>query len=247
MNKVIAIIQARLSSSRLPNKVLLEIIIDRISKSKYIEKIIVATSISQSDDRLCDYVKNNLSCELVRGSLNNVLERFYVASEKFPSEYIVRITADDPLKDFEIIDKCIEKIISDKSIDYCSNTIKPTYPEGLDVEVFKTEALKKAYTEAKLDSEKEHVTPYIWKNKSIFNTFNIEYTEDLSKWRWTVDKPQDLKLITKIYKDFDYDFSISYKKIIEYIKQNPNLLSIDNNTIRNEGYLKSVKEEQCKK
>ena len=254
MYKVIAIIQARLNSTRLPNKVLhkigdktlLEIIVNRISMSKYIEKIVIATSEAPSDDELCSYVQNNLECEIVRGDLDNVLDRFYKVSEKYPSEYIVRITADDPFKDSMIIDNCIEILLKNSKLDYCSNTIIPTYPEGLDVEVFKSEALKKAYNEAILNSEKEHVTPYIWKNKNIFNLVNLENDENLSNWRWTVDKPKDLAFAIEVYKNFNYNYLISYKEIIEYIKQNPELLLINNDTIRNEGYLKSLKEETCK-
>lgn len=254
MYNVIAIIQARLNSTRLPNKVLkkinnktiLEIIVDRVSKSKYIDKIVIATSVAEGDDKLCEFIQNNLSCDIVRGSLNNVLERFYKVSDRYKSKYIVRITADDPFKDPLLIDKCIETILNDSAIDYCSNTMVPTYPEGLDVEVFKTSALNKAYKEASLLSEKEHVTPYIWKNKNIFKTFNVTNDENLSNWRWTVDKPEDFTFATEIYKHFYYNFNISYKDIVEYIKQNPDLLKINNNTIRNEGYFKSIKEEQCK-
>ena len=254
MFNVIAVIQARLNSSRLPQKVLqkingktlLEIIINRISQSRYIEKIIIATSIAKTDDALYEFVKKNIDHEIVRGSLDNVLERFYSVSLQYPSKYIVRITADDPFKDAQIIDECIEQVIQNPELDYCSNTLEPTYPEGLDIEVFNTTALKKAYKEASLNSEKEHVTPYIWKNPKIFNIQNLKYKENLSSWRWTVDKPQDFIFAQEIYKHFNYDFSVSYKDIIEYLKNNKHLLSINNDTIRNEGYLKSIKEEKCK-
>ncbi len=252
MKQTIAIVQARLNSTRLPNKVLkkigpktiLEIIVERISLSKHVEQIIIATSTSPTDDKLADFVTTRLPCPLVRGSLANVLERFYQASCQYPSQYIVRITADDPFKEAQLIDRCVEVLLQDASIDYCSNTLSPTYPEGLDVEVFKTAALKTAYTQATLDSEKEHVTPYIWKNNQLFHLQNISHCEDLSSWRWTVDKPQDFELAKRIYQHFNYNYQVPYQDIISWCKQNPEILTLNNDTVRNEGYLKSIRGEK---
>lgn len=249
--KVIAIIQARLGATRLPGKVLkslegkpmLQQIIERISMSKYIDKIIVATTVSPNDDALADFVKNQLKLEFTRGSDDDVLDRFYQASVEFPSDYIVRITADDPLKDAEIIDECIKELLKNPDLDYCSNTIKPTYPEGLDIEVFKSSALKKAYLEASKQSEREHVTPYIWKNQGKFNIKNIEFEKDLSAWRWTVDKPQDFEFMQVIFEHFKGNNTFSYKDAIKYIENNLDLLEINSGTIRNEGYIKSIKED----
>lgn len=250
MNKTVAIIQARLGSTRLPDKVLkilsgkpmLQQIVERISMSKHIEKVILATTVSASDDKLAEFAKEVLKIPIIRGSEDDVLDRFYAASCEFPSEYIVRVTADDPLKDSEIIDLCIEELLQNPDLDYCSNTIKPTYPEGLDIEVFKTDALKKAHKEADKKSEHEHVTPYIWKNPDKFNIKNIEYSENLSNWRWTVDKPEDFKFMQVIFNQFE-DNKFSYKEVIEYTKSNMELLEINSGTVRNEGYLKSIKED----
>jgi spore coat polysaccharide biosynthesis protein SpsF (cytidylyltransferase family) len=251
---ILAIIQARMGSSRLPGKTLMKIhgktilehIIARASLSKHIDKFAIAITDNHYDDVLEAFIKKNLpKCDVFRGSENNVLERFYLCAVKYKPDYVVRITADDPLKDAEVIDKAIDILLKDPNLDYCSNTIEPTYPEGLDIEVFKFSALEKAYKEAKLDSEKEHVTPYIWKNPGKFKIKNFEYKENLSKWRWTLDKKEDFLFIQKIFDEFyKEDPLFSYKKVIEYLKKDPEVLLINSGTIRNEGYLKSLKKEE---
>jgi spore coat polysaccharide biosynthesis protein SpsF (cytidylyltransferase family) len=250
--KILGIIQARLGSTRLAGKVLLKIkdktvlehIIDRVKCSKYINQVVVATTIDLSDDILVDYIKSNSLCDVFRGSVDNVLERFYLCAEKYKADIIVRITADDPLKDSEIIDIAIKKILDNEKLDYCSNTINPTYPEGLDIEVFRFSALKKTYNEVKLKSEKEHVTPYIWKHPEIFNIENFEYKENLSSWRWTLDKSEDFEFMKIIYENlYDKNKMFSYRDVIKFIKNNPEVLKINSGTIRNEGYMKSINEE----
>jgi spore coat polysaccharide biosynthesis protein SpsF (cytidylyltransferase family) len=250
---IVAIIQARLGSTRLPGKVLkqlkdktiLEHIISRVRRSQYIEKIIVATTVNPKDDKLVEFVSNIPNTEICRGSEDNVLERFCLCAKEFQADIIVRVTADDPLKDPSIIDEAISYILDNSDLDYCSNTIKPTYPEGLDIEVFRFEALEKAYNEASLLSEKEHVTPYIWKNKDIFNVKNFEYSEDLSSWRWTLDKPEDFEFISRIYDEFyDDNPNFSYTTVIDFLKKNFHIQEINIETIRNEGYLKSIENER---
>jgi spore coat polysaccharide biosynthesis protein SpsF (cytidylyltransferase family) len=250
--KILGIIQARLDSTRLPEKVLLKIqgktilehIISRVKCSKYINQIVVATTINKSEDVLVDFIKTNSLCDVFRGSVDNVLERFFLCAKKYNADIIVRITADDPIKDSEIIDIAVKKILDNEKLDYCSNTVKPTYPEGLDIEVFRFSALLKTYNEAKLKSEQEHVTPYIWKHPEIFNIENFEYKENLSSWRWTLDKSEDFEFMKIIYKNlYDKNKIFSYKDVIKFIKSNPEVLKINSGTIRNEGYLKSINEE----
>jgi len=250
---ILAIIQARMSSTRLPGKALIKIkgvpviklIVDRIQLSRLIDKIVVATTVNKADDALEEYLKKNLKeCDVFRGSEENVLERFYFCAKQYDPEIIVRITADDPLKDAKIIDNAIKHLLKDRSLDYVSNTIKPTFPEGLDVEAFTFKALQKAFNDASAPSEKEHVTPYIWKHPDLFKLCNFMLGEDLSSWRWTLDKPEDLEFINKIYDEFyDKDKGFSYRSVIKYLKENPEVLKINAGTIRNEGYLKSLKEE----
>lgn len=245
--KVLAIVQARMSSTRLPQKVLADIngkpmlqhLLDRIGVVSEIDHLVVATSESRGDDQLASWLKSKgVSC--FRGSEDDVLSRFYLCAQKFSPEFIVRITADDPLKDPGVISKAIRIIQEDSEMDYCSNTLKPTYPEGIDIEVFRLNALKTAYDFAVTASDREHVTPYIWRHPEKFRLYNFENNRDLSSWRWTVDKPADLEFICKIYDHFQGEPLVPFLKIVEFIDSNPELLEINKGTVRNEGYLKSL-------
>ena len=247
--KIVAIIQARMGSTRLPGKVLADIsgtpmlkrIIERISVTPYIDQIVLATTTEEKDNLLEEWIINNFSqVKCFRGDPLDVLDRFYQCAKLYSAELIIRVTADDPLKDAAIIRKAIEFFFLSPTLDYCSNTIKPTYPEGLDIEVFKYSALERAWLESKLPSEREHVTPYIWKNSHLFNIKNFEYTRDISNWRWTVDKPVDLIFMNRIYQQFNEDPLVSFENIIKYLDANPEVSSINNGTIRNEGYLTSL-------
>jgi spore coat polysaccharide biosynthesis protein SpsF (cytidylyltransferase family) len=205
---------------KINKKPLIYWILSRISQSQLVNKFVVATTNNSSDNKFANWVKKNTSFQIFRGSNKNVLKRFFLCAKKYNANYIVRITADDPLKDYRIIDKAIKIIVNNKKIDYCSNTLQPSYPDGFDVEVFKYTALKKAHLEARLDSEKEHVTPYIWKNKSLFKIVNFKYKENLSNWRLTVDTKKDIIIIKKIIMHFKNIIPVAYYKIINYIKKN---------------------------
>lgn len=243
------IIQARLSSKRLPKKIFLEfggsrlvdIVFARVAESKFVDEIVFAITESKSDDELYKYLlSKNYLCN--RGSEYNVLERFYLTAKKYNAKNIIRVTSDDPLKDWNIIDKAVN-ILQSENLDYVSNTIEPSYPEGLDIEVFKFSALEKAYNEAKLDSEKEHVTPYIWKNPNKFDIKNFKFNQDLSHFRWTIDKKQDVKFFNKVTEIFGKLETLDVNLLIKYLLDNPELIEINNNTIRNEGYKKSILDE----
>lgn len=251
----VAIIQARMGSDRLPGKVLekiggiplLEILMTRINQSKLLDEIIVATTLSKKDDILCKWLDDN-QVRYFRGSEKNVLKRFYdcIANLSDKPDLIVRLTADDPFKDPELIDKAIKIIIESKNIDYVSNTLNPTYPEGLDVEVFTYDSLKKAFSKARLESEKEHVTPYIWKNSKIFNIVNFEMQPNLSHWRWTIDKPEDLKFANLLMELASNDINIGYRDLIKITNKNRYIININAGIPRNEGYKKSIKYETSK-
>ncbi|PKP60159.1 MAG: acylneuraminate cytidylyltransferase [Candidatus Altiarchaeales archaeon HGW-Altiarchaeales-2] len=250
MKNIVAIIQARTSSTRLPGKVFLKLkgklliwhVFNRISYSKYINEFVLCTSTDKSDDELENFAKiSGIKC--FRGSLNNVLERFYFAAKKYQADIIVRVTADDPFKDPKVVDKAI-KILMENDFDYVSNTIKPTYPEGLDIEVFTFEALEMAYKEAKLHSEKEHVTPYIWKNDKTFNICNFVNKNNISNLRFTLDYEEDFKLTEIIYDELYRDWNIFYlEDILNFLSKNPEITKINSKFIRNEGYIKNIKEE----
>lgn len=247
---VVAIIQARMGSTRFPGKVLaeinnqalLEILIARVKRSKLIDKIVVATTSEVDDDVLCDWLSMK-GIEYFRGSERDVLDRFWHCAKLFKADLVVRITADDPLKDPDIIDEIVGLLQSSDSIDYVSNTLKPSYPEGLDVEAFRFRALAKANAEALLDSEREHVTPFIWKNSKKFNLHNVEMSPDLSAWRWTVDKPEDLDFIKSLLHLAGDDIFLDFRALIEIVKRNLFLIDINSNTARNEGYISSVSAE----
>jgi spore coat polysaccharide biosynthesis protein SpsF len=246
--KTIAIIQARMASTRLPGKVLSDIagepmlarIIQRVSATPAIDQIMVATTTTPEDDILANWVTEVAALTCFRGEENDVLDRFYQCAMCHQGDLIVRVTADDPLKDPMIIQKAINFFDVIPSLDYCSNTVRPTYPEGLDIEVFSYSALERAWRESTLPSEREHVTPYIWKNASRFNVINFEHSRNLSDWRWTVDKPNDLEFMNRIFEHFRGQPLVSFQEVIEHIEMNPALFSINAGTIRNEGYLKSI-------
>ena len=242
-----------MNSTRLPGKAMLELkgkpvihhVIERVRASKHMNALVVATTRSHDDDRLAGYLEAHEPVKVFRGPEDDVLERFHLCSSSHPCDLIVRITADDPLKDASIIDEAIERMLDDPSLDYCSNTLKPTYPEGLDIEVFKSSALDRAYHGATLMSEREHVTPYIWKNSNVFKLYNLEHYEDLSAWRWTLDTDRDLAFITAIYEHFYEGSSLfSYKMIIDFVKRNPRLAEINSDTRRNDGYFRSLERDR---
>ncbi|MDF2842311.1 MAG: Pleiotropic regulatory protein degT [Herbinix sp.] len=249
---IIAILQARMSSTRLPGKVLLplgdktliEQIVARIRAVDKISELIVATTVNPMDDfveELC--VANKIVC--FRGSEENVLERFYFCADKYKADVIVRLTADDPLKDPDVILKAIE-LFETGQYDYVSNTIHPTFPEGIDVEVFSFQALKKAYEESILPSEKEHVTPYIYKNKEKFKLYNFEHECDISELRWTVDSQEDYQFMKCVYEELykNPNDLFSMQEVLELLKRKPELSDINKGHRRNEGYLKSLKLEE---
>jgi glutamate-1-semialdehyde 2,1-aminomutase len=239
--KVLAIIQARYNSTRFPGKVLkkinnqtvLEILIKRLSKSKNISKIIVACSNNFKDKAIID-VCNKLVVDYFVGSENDVLERFYKAAKKYKGENIVRITADCPLLDYKIVDKVISNFFL-KKVDYASNVNPSTFPDGLDVEVFKFSALKEAYINTRKSSEREHVTPFIINNKK-FKKFNLKNYKDYSFLRLTLDEKEDFTLIKKIIKNFKNNLNFNLKNILALYKNKKNLFLINNHLVRNEGY-----------
>jgi len=223
-NKVLAIIQARYDSTRFPGKVLkkinnqsiLEIIIKRLSKCHNISKIIVACSDNKSDVQIVNLCKK-LKINYFTGSEHNLLERFYKASIKFKGLNILRITADCPLIDYVIVDKIINKFFS-ASLDYASNINPPTFPDGLDAEIFTFAALKKAHKQAKTQIEREHIRPFMLSNKS-FKKFNLESKKNYSSIRLTIDEPVDFKVIKNIINHFKNNLFFLYEDIISLYKK----------------------------
>ena len=200
-SKVIAILQARMTSSRLPGKVLKPIVgqsmlslqVERTKCSQLIDELIIATSTEDSDQPIQDWcIKNTIKC--FRGNLNNVLERYFQAAKKHPSDHIVRMTADCPLIDSSIIDEVIKLHLREKN-DYTSNCIEPTFPDGLDVEVMTYKALKNSWELSYKTSEKEHVTLYIRNHPERYKIGSFKNNINLQEKRWTVDYIEDFNLI----------------------------------------------------
>jgi spore coat polysaccharide biosynthesis protein SpsF len=247
---IVAIVQARMGSTRLPGKVLKEVsgypllwhIVDRLHKAKELDEIVVATSISPSDDRISDFCEG-LDISYYRGSEDDVLDRYYGAAKHFVADTIVRITADCPLIDPRVLDNVVE-VYSKEGCDYASNTIDRTYPDGLDVEVFSFQALEKASLHARLPSEREHVTPYIWKNPHLFRICQVTQERDLSSLRWTVDQPQDLEFVRVVYRHLYQSNKIFITKdILRLLDEHPEYQDINQGFKRNDGYLRSLQKD----
>ncbi|MDB0603541.1 glycosyltransferase family protein [Tenacibaculum maritimum] len=251
--KIVIVTQARTGSTRLPNKVLktiesktlLEIHIERIKQSKLATHIIVATT-NKKEDNLIEKEAERMGISYFRGSENDVLDRFYHAVKDLHPNYIVRVTSDCPLLDSKLIDTVIKTAI-DKKVDYCSNGIIETFPDGQDVEVFTFSALEKAWRNASLLSEREHVTPYIrnnssFYNKKLFKAYNysslaLQYKDV----RMTVDEPKDFEVISSLIDKLGtYE---DWEKYAELYLTNPEISSLNGTIIRNEGYQKSLKKD----
>ena len=250
MNAVL-ITQARKGSTRLPGKVLkkiqgmelLLIQLTRLKNSKRINKLLVATTNKARDHEIATLVKE-WDFECFRGSENDVLDRYYQAilQLEFIPTWVVRITSDNPLIDPNLVDEVI-LFAQRENVDYVSNCLIEHYPDGQDIEVFKFSALKAAWEDAKIQSEREHVTPYIRNNSDvmggkIFTAKNFPCEKDFSSIRMTVDEKQDFKLIKKLIGELGTDKS--WREYTDYIIAH-NLNKINSNIIRNEGYIKSLK------
>jgi glutamate-1-semialdehyde 2,1-aminomutase len=237
---IIGLVQARLGSTRLPNKVIkelagkpmIEILLTRLSKSSEISKIVVATSTRPENDHLQMLVES-LGYECTRGSEKDVLSRFYKSAKKNNADTVVRITGDCPLVDPDMVDECIRNFQL-LEVDYYSNTAPETFPDGLDVEVFSFSSLALANNEAKSAFDRENVTPYI-RNSEAFSKGNLTYKENLSSYRWTVDEPEDFIVVSKIFENFSPNIFFSWKDVYHLQKNSPELFKENKYIIRNEG------------
>jgi spore coat polysaccharide biosynthesis protein SpsF len=251
--KVIAVTQARSGSTRLPNKVLLkiedktllQIHIDRIKQAKQVDDIIIATTTENADDVIAS-LANSLGVKYHRGSENDVLDRFYQTVKAIQPDFIVRLTSDCPLIDPKLLDEVIAKA-KEEDLDYYVNIIEEGYPDGQDIEVVKFSALEKAWRDATLKSDREHVTPYIRNNSSykggtLFKSNNHGLDDNYNHVRLTVDEPQDLEVIRQIVKDLGFDKD--WKTYADYYLKNPEIKALNDKIKRNEGYQKSVDEDK---
>ena len=238
--KTIAIVQARMGSTRLPNKVLrpingipmIGLLLTRLALSKELDQIIVATSIDPRNEPLVRYVKDRgFACE--QGSENDVLDRYVLAAESHDADVVVRITGDCPLVDASLVDQAIT-FFKAHDYDYISNIDPPTFPDCLDIEIFGFKALKQASQESQDAFDREHVTPYI-RRSDKFTKMNLSYSKDLSNLRWTVDELCDFQVVESVFEHFSPKVNFSWMDVLELQQKQPNLFRRNQQTIRNEG------------
>lgn len=249
---IAAIIQARMGSTRLPGKSLADIhgkpllqrVIDRTVAIPGIEHVVLATTIESEDDPLVECATKS-AISVYRGSVDDVLGRFVGAARSVNASVIVRVTADDPFKDPEVSGRVLAEFLRlAPSIEYVSNTLEPTWPEGLDIEVFSREALERAGREAALRSEREHVTPYIYNHPDRFRIAQVKHSEDLSSLRWTLDYPEDLEFTRAVYARLDCGVVFGMSEILALLNAEPALREMNRGFLRNAGYLKSLAEDR---
>ncbi len=168
-----------------------------------------------------------------------MLDRYYRAALQLDADVVVRLTADCPLLDPVVIDKVV-RFFHKGNYDYVSNTLDPSYPDGLDTEVFRRDAPERAWREASLASEREHVTPYIWNHPEVFRLANVRYDCDLAGLRWTVDEPEDLQFVRRIYEHFNPELPFGVAEILAFLTEHPELGRVNSRFKRNEGYQTSV-------
>jgi spore coat polysaccharide biosynthesis protein SpsF (cytidylyltransferase family) len=247
MNGTVAIIQARMSSSRFPGKVLEPLLgrpmilfmVERVRKARRVDAVIVATSTDSSDDRLADAL-HDAGIEVHRGSLKDVLNRFLGAARARCAARIVRLTGDCPLIDADLIDAVLALMV-DQGLDYASNVAPPRWPDGLDVEAMTIEALEAAAQDAALASEREHVTPFLRKHPERFRQASLPSAMDLSGLRWTVDHPEDLAFVRQLLAAAGVSDAAAFDRfdLLRALDKAPSLLAI-NRRDRNEGYATSI-------
>jgi len=236
---IVAIIQARMGSKRLPGKVLMDLNgipmlqyqVDRVVKSKIIDQVVVATSTLPQDDEIVIFCKK-INIAFFRGSENDVLSRYYDAAIKYKVDTIVRITADCPLINPEVIDRTIE-LFQNNDLDYAGNTVPPEssqFPDGSDVEVFSMQALERANQEATSKEDREHVTFYFWKSeeKDTFKIAQLGNHENWSKYRFTVDYPEDYQVVKQIDKELKRRNKFgTLEEIIQILKEHPEIVKLN--------------------
>lgn len=236
--KTIAIIQARMGSTRLPGKALVEIkgkpmlwhVVNRTRRVNKLDDVVVATTTNEADQAIVSLCESE-GWLYFRGSEEDVLDRYYRVAALYCADTIIRITSDCPLIDPEIVDLVIEAFINEKA-DYASNTLPPrTYPRGLDAEVFSFAALERAWKEDANPALKEHVTPYLYRHPQEFKLARVAHETDLSQMRWTVDTLEDLTFIRKIYGYFKCtDFR--WKEVLNVLNTHPGLSKINENIMQ---------------
>ena len=233
--KIVAIIQARMGSSRLPGKVLMDLAgepvlvrcVNRICRARSINEIVVATTSKPADDAILNLCRQkNWPC--FRGSEEDVLDRFYHTAIKWRADVVVRITSDCPLIEPIIVDQVVQDFLKRQpKVDYVSNSLPPrTFPRGLETEVIGLNVLERAWREDQNPAWREHVTPYIYKNPALFQIYSVTHARDYSHMRWTVDTSEDLDFVRRIYDHFGQDL-FSWEEVLALLEVHPEWLEIN--------------------
>ncbi len=244
---ILAVLQARLTSTRLPGKVLMQILgepmlfrqIERVARSGAFDALRVATSDQPADDALAQACKER-GIDVARGSRDDVLDRFVTAARAYRPEAVIRLTGDCPLADPDVIRGVVD-LFQATGCDYASNVAPPTFPDGLDVEVIRFSTLERMASEAKLPSEREHVTTHIRSRLNQFRTANYTGARDLSHLRWTVDEPADFAFVSRVYAElYPAKPAFTTQDILDLIARDSSLGNMNAAFERNEGLRKSV-------
>ena len=250
---IAAILQARMGSSRLPGKTLVDVagrpllghLVDRARRIPGLERVIIATTDRSADRAILDFAAAE-GLAAYAGSEDDVLDRFYQAATRFGVAVIVRVTPDCPLLDPGVAGLVLRRFLDARGgLDYVSNTQPPTFPDGQDTEVFSAEALARAWREAALRSEREHVTPYIWKHPDRFRLANVRHAEDLSALRWTVDEAADLEFVRAVYARLGAGRAFGMDEVLALLRREPALSALNGSLTRNEGYAKSLRADRA--
>jgi spore coat polysaccharide biosynthesis protein SpsF len=236
--KIIAIVQARMGSTRLPGKVLMDLggdtvlsrVVRRLRRARLVNEIVVATTTGPNDDAIV-LETQRLAVPNFRGSEDDVLDRYYHASQEAGAAAVVRITSDCPLIDPELVDETI-KLFLDERADYASNVLHRKFPRGLDTEVFTMAALGQAWRDASEPHQREHVTPYLYEHPEMFRLVSEHGQADYSSYRWTLDTKADLCLLRAIYTRFDNQDTFRWREVVALMESEPNLAQLNSHVIQ---------------
>jgi spore coat polysaccharide biosynthesis protein SpsF len=231
--KVVAIIQARMGSTRLPGKVLKDLggktvlgrVVERLQRCKAIDELLVATTDRATDDAIVAECRR-LPVAVSRGDQDDVLDRYFRAAQLAKAEVVVRITSDCPLIDPEVTDKTVIEFLGAKP-DYASNVLKRTYPRGLDTEVMSLDALARTWRQAQRPFEREHVTPYIYQHPAEFTLVSVGEDVDYSSHRWTVDTAEDLEFVRAVYARLGDDDEFTWRDVLDLLVRHPELVELN--------------------
>ena len=249
---ITAIIAARTGSSRLPNKVLLDIsgktalerMIERVKNAKTLDRIVIATSTNKRDDSIENICKQ-INVECIRGSENDLLSRYYLVVEKIQPDIIVKMGADSILVDPFVIDKVVKTFLTNK-YDYVSNYgIPKTYPEGCTADVYTSKTLREAFLEAKKPSEREHISPFMWNNPHRYALYRVDYEKDLSSYRLSLDYEEDYIVIKSIFEAlYPKNPYFTLEDMISWLDNNPEIIKLNSHFRPSEGLLKSLRQDK---